>query len=145
MCPERFVFHSVVSTAYRHSPLPTLDIQYSYEWSSECTHLLMRHYKFDYAVLHALAEVKPIINPKWIDNLEVIRDGTLLRLFHLPDEAEYLPEAKDEVPRLNLELFKANVNRKTLFSGTVFVLPEEQYVSELCFNECIDMLILSIF
>jgi len=105
----------------------------------------MRHYKFDYAVLHALAEVKPIINPKWIDNLEVIRDGTLLRLFHLPDEAEYLPEAKDEVPRLNLELFKANVNRKTLFSGTVFVLPEEQYVSELCFNECIDMLILSIF
>ncbi|CAG8457302.1 6089_t:CDS:2 [Paraglomus brasilianum] len=103
------------------------DIQYSYEWNSECTHLLMRHYKFDYAVLHALAEVKPIINPKWIEHLEVMRDGSLVRMFQLPDETNYLPEAKDEVPRLNIELFKANVKRKTLLSGTVFVLPEEQY------------------
>ena len=122
-----------------------LDIQYSYEWNSECTHLLMRHYKFDYAVLHALAEVKPIINPKWIEHLEVMRDGSLVRMFQLPDETNYLPEAKDEVPRLNIELFKANVKRKTLLSGTVFVLPEEQYVSEFWFNECIDMIILSIF
>ncbi|CAG8608651.1 11175_t:CDS:2, partial [Paraglomus occultum] len=127
MCLERSVFHNVASAAYRPPPLSTLDIQYSYEWNSDCTHLLMRHYIFDYTVLHALAEVKPIINPKWIENLEVMRDGTLLRLFHLPDETDYLPEAKDEVPRLHLELFKTNVKRKTLFSGTVFVLPEEQY------------------
>jgi hypothetical protein len=112
-----------------------LDIQYSFEWSSECTHLLMRHYRFDYAVLHALAEVKPIISPKWIENLEIMKNGTLVRQFALPDESEYLPEAKDEVPKLNLELFKANEKRKMLFSGRVFMIPEDQYVSRWKFNE----------